>query len=222
MLLRASVTVAESWQVPRRLMSTNRLVRSTRVIRALRPPAPMTRSASQCPPAAPSSPLGAGADRLVAPRYRALAPGLGLLRPVGSGGVRRVRPVRRALSTRNWARALPAPWTHPGLGGSAREQGRMLSSSGFSNRRRAAICPGAGPDPPGGSTTRSRRAGLASSPADLGAGQGRPGRGLRRRGAVDPAPRPPRGGSRPARWAGTGRTWRAMRAAQVPLRQARG
>ena len=25
-----------------------------------------------------------------------------------------MRPVRRALSTRNWARRLPAPWTHPG------------------------------------------------------------------------------------------------------------
>ena len=29
--------------------------------------------------------------------------------------MRRVRPVRRAPSTRNWARRLPAPWTHPGL-----------------------------------------------------------------------------------------------------------
>lgn len=28
--------------------------------------------------------------------------------------MRRVRPVRRAPSTRNWARRLPAPWTHPG------------------------------------------------------------------------------------------------------------
>ena len=34
-------------------------------------------------------------------------PGLGLLRPVGSAGVRRMRPVRRAFSTRNWARRLP-------------------------------------------------------------------------------------------------------------------
>ena len=30
----------------------------------------------------------------------------------GERGMRRVRPVRRALSTRNWARRLPAPWTH--------------------------------------------------------------------------------------------------------------
>ena len=29
--------------------------------------------------------------------------------------MRRVRPVRRAFSTRNWARRPPAPWTHPGL-----------------------------------------------------------------------------------------------------------
>ena len=62
MLLRASVTVAESWQVPRRLMSTNRLVRSTRVIRALLESPPMIGSASQCPGTALSSPLGAGAD----------------------------------------------------------------------------------------------------------------------------------------------------------------
>ena len=26
--------------------------------------------------------------------------------------MRRVRPVRRAFSTRNWERRLPAPWTH--------------------------------------------------------------------------------------------------------------
>ena len=46
---------------------------------------------------------------------------------------------------------------------------RMLPSSGFSNRRRAAIRPrGTGPDPPGGSTTRSRRTGSASSLRILG------------------------------------------------------
>ena len=47
MVCKAVVTVWESWPAPRRCMSTKRLVRSTRVIRALRPPAPMTRSPSQ-------------------------------------------------------------------------------------------------------------------------------------------------------------------------------
>ena len=107
MVCRASVTVAESWQVPRRLMSTNRLVRSTRVIRALRPPAPMTRSPSQCPGTALSSASG-GRRLMVAPWIQLLPLGLGSPAS-GERGMRRVRPVRRAFSTRNWARRLPAP-----------------------------------------------------------------------------------------------------------------
>ena len=179
-----------------------------------------------CLPVPAGGPLvapGAGADRLVAPWYPAPCP---WARASPASGERRCAAgasgAQGLLHPQLGARpagALDAPGP---LGGSAREQGRMPPSSGFSSRRRAAICPGTGPDPPGGSTTRSRPAGSASSPADLGAGQGRPGRGLCRRPAVDPAPRRPRGGSRPTRWAGTGRTWRAMRAAQVPLRQARG
>ena len=97
----------------------------------------------------------------------------------------------------------------------------MPPSSGFSNRRRAAIRPGTGPDPPGGSTTRSRRAGSAPACGSWGGPR-----------APGPRPAPPPGGRprptpaprrisrdtvcrhRPIR--------RAMRAAQVPLRQARG
>ena len=88
MVCKASVTVAESWQVPRRLMSTNRLVRSTRVIRALRPPAPMTRSPSQCPPAALSSASG-GRRLMVAPWIQLLPLGgvRGWLHHYGFGGV---------------------------------------------------------------------------------------------------------------------------------------
>ena len=84
MLLRASVTVAESWQVPRRLMSTNRLVRSTRVIRALRPPAPMTRSPSQCPGTALSSASG-GRRLMVAPWIQLLPLGSGFSGQRGAG-----------------------------------------------------------------------------------------------------------------------------------------
>ena len=76
MLLRASVTVRVRWLSARRVISTNRLVRSTRVIRALRPPAPMTRSPSQCPGTALSS--ASGGRRLM------VAPWIQLL-PLGSG-----------------------------------------------------------------------------------------------------------------------------------------
>ena len=50
---------------------------------------------------------------MVAPWIQLLPLGLGSPAS-GERGMRRVRPVRRAFSTRNWARALPAPWTHPG------------------------------------------------------------------------------------------------------------
>ena len=109
MLLRASVTVRVRWLSARRVISTNRLRRSTRVIRALLESPPMIRSPSQCPGTALSSAWG-GRRLMVAPWIQLLPLGLGSPAS-GERGTRRARPVRRAPSTRNWERRLPAPWT---------------------------------------------------------------------------------------------------------------
>ena len=69
--------------------------------------------------------------------------------------------------------------------------------------------------------TRSRRAGSAPACGSWGGPRAPGPRPAPPRGGR-PRPGRPRGGSRGTRSAGTGRTWRAMRAAQVPLRQARG
>ena len=70
----------------------------------------MIGSASQCPGTALSSAWG-GRRLMVAPWIQLLPLGLGSPAS-GERGMRRMRPVRRAFSTRNWARALPAPWTY--------------------------------------------------------------------------------------------------------------
>ena len=115
MLPGASVTVRVRRPAAGRVTGTNRLRRPRQGDQGAAGGRPaMIGSASQCPGTAPSSPLGRAQTGGWRPGIRLLAPGLGLLRPVGSAGVRRVRPVRRAPSTRNWARRLPAPWTHPG------------------------------------------------------------------------------------------------------------
>ena len=165
----------------------------------------MIRSPSQCPGTALSSPLGRAQTGGWRPGIRLLAPGLGLLRPVGSAGVRRVRPVRRAPSTRNWAPRAAGALDAPGPGRSARDRCACPHHRGSrtAGGRRSAL----GPAPIPRAGRRPARAGPDRRRlADLGAGQGRPGRGLRRRPAVDPAPRRPRGGSRGTRSAGTGRS----------------
>ena len=158
---------------------------------------------------------------MVAPRYPAPAPGLGLLRPVGSAGVRRVRPVRRAPSTRNWARRLPAPWTHPGPWVDLLVTDAHAPIIGVLEPQTGGDLPGTDPIPRAG--RRPARAGPDWRPACGSWGGPR---------APGPRPAPPRDGRprptpaprrispdtvcrhRPIR--------RAMRAAQVPLRQARG
>ena len=119
--------------------------------------------------------------------------------------MRRVRPVRRAPSTRNWARRLPAPWTHPGPWVDLLVTDAHAPIIGVLEPQAGGDLPGTDPilqqvDDP----LAQGRIGVQL--ADLGAGQPRPGRGLRRRGTVDPAPRRPRGGSRGTRSAGTGRS----------------
>lgn len=181
----------------------------------------MIGSASQCPGTAPSSPLGRAQTGGRRPGIRLLPLGSGSPasgeRGCAAGASGAQGPLHPQLGAQA-AGALDAPGP---LGGSAREQGRMLPSSGFSNRRRAAIRLGPAPIPRAG--RRPARAGPDWRPA-CGSWGGPRAPGPRPAPPPGGRPRPgrPRGGSRPTRSAGTGRTRRAMRAAQVPLRQARG
>ena len=103
-----SVTVAASRRPGSRASITYRVARSTRVITALEPRAPMTRSPSQCPATARS--LASAGRAVIAasptqdfPRGRA---------PSFEAGTREVRPLRRAFSRASSARRLPRPCTY--------------------------------------------------------------------------------------------------------------
>ena len=135
--------------------------------------------------------------------------------------MRRVRPVRRAPSTRNWAPRAAGALDAPGpLGGSARDRCACSHHRGSrtADGRRSALgltrSPGRVDDP-----LAQGRIGVQL--ADLGAGQPRPGRGLRRRPAVDPVRAGPA-----ADLAGHGLPAPADPAGdeggRIPLRQARG
>ena len=78
--------------------------------------------------------------------------------------MRRVRPVRRAFSTRNWERRLPAPWTHRAWW--------ICSRTGAHALIIGVLEPQAGGDPPG---DRPRSPGRVDDPL----AQGRVGAGLR-------------------------------------------
>ena len=84
MLPGASVTVRVRWLSARRVISTNRLRRSTRVIRALLESPPMIRSPSQCPGTALSSAWG-GRRLMVAPWIQLLPLGSGFSGQWGAG-----------------------------------------------------------------------------------------------------------------------------------------
>ena len=220
MLPGASVTVRVRWLSARRVISTNRLRRSTRVIRALRPPAPMTGSPSQCPGTAPSSASGGR-------------------RPVGGAPVSGSLPLGSGFS--GWRGAGDAAGAsgaqglfHPQLGaqaaGALDAQGLvdLLANRGACSHHRGSRTAGGrrsarGPAPIPRAGRRPARAGPGRRPVRGSWGGPR---------APGPRPVPPRGGRprptpaprrisrdtvcrhRPIR--------RAMRAAQVPLRQARG
>ena len=223
MLPGASVTVRVRRPAAGRVTGTNRLRRPRQGDQGAAGGRPaMIGSASQCPGTAPSSPLGRAQTGGWRPGIRLLAPGLGLLRPVGSAGVRRVRPVRRAPSTRNWAPRAAGALDAPGpLGGSARDRCACSHHRGSrtADGRRSAL----GPAPIPRAGRRPARAGPDRRPA-CGSWGGPTAPGPRPAPPRDGRPRPtpaPRRISpdtvcrhRPIR--------RAMRAAQVPLRQARG
>ena len=186
MLPGASVTVRVRRPAAGRVTGTNRLRRPRRGDQgAAGGRLAMIGSASQCPPAAPSSPLGRAQTGGWRPGIRLLAPGLGLLRPAGSGGVRRVRPVRRALiapATGRAGRRRP---------GRTRAPGWICSRTGAHALIIGVLEPQAGGDPPG---DRPRSPGRVDDPLA-------PGRvGARPRGswggprAPGPRPAPPRGG----------------------------
>lgn len=130
----------------------------------------MIRSASQCPGTAPSSPLGRAQTGGWRPGIRLLAPGLGQSGRRGAGDA----------AGASGAQGLFHPQLGAQAAGALDVQGLVdllvtdahAPIIGVLEPQAGGDLPGTGPDPPGGSTTRSRRAGLASSLRILGRAKG--------------------------------------------------